>query len=415
MQFVFSRTSPLLTASVVYAALFCLIAIVALIGFILLRRSYRARYFMRRDARVLFFRSRWDEVVSGAIPARRWRSNPLDQEIVETLLLDSIDVAADEQLPGLLACLHASGLLDQHISQARVAKGWKRQAALVKLGRTRALEAIPALVEGLDGPSVEIRTAALRGLGGTALPEAAIPILERFTAGRLAVPIAPLKNALLSCCRKRPAVLITYLHHSQEQTRELLARVLSEVCTAGMDDELALLCGDPSPEVRASAARALARTGAPFALPQLSHLAADETWFVRLRAVVALSAFPDIGAIEPLIRGLCDLHRLVRQQSAAALVMPGRPLGRILKQTVATQDVYALQAFVSALERTGQYGRLFRSLKRQPNSYDLLQVLREARQQLSNSRARSRQNPRPKPPAAAPATRIQRLTSVVHQ
>ncbi|MFB3814022.1 MAG: HEAT repeat domain-containing protein [Terriglobales bacterium] len=391
MESVFDRVLLLgPTSSVLGAGLASIAGILLLIVFILLRRSYRAHYFAQRDARVFKIRGHWDDIVSGIVPAAQWRSNPLDREVVETMLLDNIEVASDEDLPRLLACLRVSGLLEKRIAEARTAKGWKREAALVALGRTRAMEAIPALTEGLDAPEVEIRTAALRGLGRTGLPEAALAILDRLSSGQFAVPIAPLKNALLNCCRKRPSILLSYLNASEGGLRELLARVLAEVCTPEMGDELLVLVADPSPEVRASAARALAQTREQFAMPLLSELTMDEIWFVRLRAVVALSAFSHSSTLAPLIRCLCDTNRLVRQRAAAALARPGRPLRSIVEKIVATQDRYALQAFVSELERTGQYQRLLRSVRARrfdPMTPALLDLMQEARQQLCLSEA----------------------------
>ncbi len=58
-------------------AAFVLKAIVAaifadalLLAFILLRRTYRKRFFAKRDARVFELRLKWDELISGMIPRR---------------------------------------------------------------------------------------------------------------------------------------------------------------------------------------------------------------------------------------------------------------------------------------------------------------------------------------------------------
>src|SRR2546422_2929772 len=71
-------------------AAFVLKAIVAaaladglLLAFILLRRTYRKRYFTRRDTRVFELRQKWDALVSGEIPYEAWRKNPFDRRIVE--------------------------------------------------------------------------------------------------------------------------------------------------------------------------------------------------------------------------------------------------------------------------------------------------------------------------------------------
>ena len=354
MEFVFRGIEKLGPAGLVLQAiLVSLLGIVLLVGFIVLRRWYRARYFRRRNERTVVLRSRWDDILSGKISAEAWRFNPLDCDIVESILLDSIEMSSAANLPPLLECLRVSGLLDTRIYQARTTQGWNQRTALLTLGRTRAMEAIPALAEGLDSPLRETRIAAVRGLGRTARMEAALPILDRIVTGQFDAPERSLKNALVNCCRTHPHILINYLEHSDGPVRELLARVLGELASPDLGEELLVLATDSLPEVRASAARALGNTNTPYSLPALHSLASDPEWFVRLRAVVALGQIENIGKIKVLLHALCDTNRHVRLRAAWALARMEPQLEQILEQVVATKDDYALQAFVSELERSG--------------------------------------------------------------
>ena len=354
MEFVFNGIEKLGPAGLVLQAiLVSLLGIVLLVGFIVLRRWYRARYFRRRNERTVVLRSRWDDILSGKISAEAWRFNPLDCDIVESILLDSIEMSSAANLPPLLECLRVSGLLDTRIYQARTTQGWNQRTALLTLGRTRAMEAIPALAEGLDSPLRETRIAAVRGLGRTARMEAALPILDRIVTGQFDAPERSLKNALVNCCRTHPHILINYLEHSNGPVRELLARVLGELASPDLGEELLVLATDSLPEVRASAARALGNTNTPYSLPALHSLASDPEWFVRLRAVVALGQIENIGKIKILLHALCDTNRHVRLRAAWALARMEPQLEQILEQVVATKDDYALQAFVSELERSG--------------------------------------------------------------
>jgi HEAT repeat protein len=338
---------------VLEAILVSLLGIVLLIGFIVLRRWYRARYFHKRNLRTVALRSQWNDILSGKIPAEHWRFTPLDCEIVESILLDSIEMSPADELSPLLDCLRVSGLLDMRIYEARTSHGLKQRTALLALGRTRAMEAIPALAAGLDSHLRETRIAAVRGLGRTARMEAAIAILDRIVTGRFDAPERSLKNALVNCCRSCPEVLVDYVEHTQGPVRELLARVLGELASPELGEELLVLASDVLPEVRASAARALGNTNASYTLPALHSLANDPEWFVRLRAVVALGQIENIGKINILLRSLCDANRHVRQRAAWALARMEPQLDQILEDVVATKDDYALQAFVSELERSG--------------------------------------------------------------
>src|SRR5205807_1505366 len=240
MDFVSRLISQLgpVAGMVLKAIFFSLLGIFLLVAFIVTRRWYRARYFRRLNQRTFALRAVWDDLVAGRLPVKEWRLNPFDCEIVEAILLDNIETANPDQLAPLLSCLRDSGLLDMRIREARVAGSWKRRTALVALGRTRAPEAVPALAEALDSPSEETRVAAVRGLGRTGLPGAAVPLLDRLVGNEIEVPEHTLKNALANCCRKSPSVLISYLNKSTRQTRELIARVLGEVASAELGDGL---------------------------------------------------------------------------------------------------------------------------------------------------------------------------------
>jgi HEAT repeat protein len=367
------------------AILASLLGILLLVGFIVLRRWYRTRYFRRRNQRTVALRSRWDDILSGRIPADNWRFNPLDCDIVESILLDSIEMSPPDKLAPLLDCLRASGLLDTRICEARTSRGLKQRTALLALGRTRAMEAIPALASGLDSPLRETRIAAVRGLGRTARMEAAIPILDRIVTGQFDAPERSLKNALVNCCRSYPGVLVNYIEQTRGPVRELLARVLGELASPELGEELLVLASDALPEVRASAARALGNTSAPYTLPALHSLAADPEWFVRLRAVVALEQIENIGKISILLRSLCDANRHVRQRAAWALARMEPQLDQILEDVIATKDDYALQSFLSELERSGAIDKIgsgFAGSGHHSADTALMKVIAEARKRV---------------------------------
>ena len=370
---------------VLEAILVSLLGILLLVGFIVLRRWYRARYFHKRNQRTVALRSQWDDILCGKIPAKDWRFNALDCDIVESILLDSIEMSPADQLPPLLDCLRVSGLLDMRIYEARTSRGLKQRTALLALGRTRAMEAIPALAAGLDSRLRETRIAAVRGLGRTARMEAAIPILDRVVTGQFDAPERSLKNALVNCFRSHPEILVNYVEHTQGAVRELLARVLGELASPELGEELLVLASDVLPEVRASAARALGNTNASYALPALHSLAADPEWFVRLRAVVALGQIENIGKISILLRSLCDANRHVRQRAAWALARMEPQLDQILEDVIATKDDYALQAFISELERSGAIAKIVSGFAHSGNhsaETALMEVVTEARKRV---------------------------------
>ena len=336
--------------------------IALLLAFILIRRAYRREFLQRRSRRTLAIRQQWSAILDGAVPPEVWRFDLLDCQIVETILADTLEVASPQEAVPLISCLRSSGLLDMRIYESRTMRGWQRHRALVSLGRMRAPEAIPALAEALDDPQTETRIAAVSGLGRTGLPAAAEPILERLVQHVLRVPERPVLNALLSCCRTCPAVLLRYANKADDALRPLLVRVLGEVATPDLGEDLLLLASDPLAEVRASAARALAAAKPRLALAALSSLAGDKEWFVRLRAVVGLGELEDPRTIPALVETLCDRNRYVRLRAAAALARLEDHLPEIVSEVTRRGDRYALHALVTELERSGSILKLVNAL-----------------------------------------------------
>jgi HEAT repeat protein len=360
----FSILHRLEPSAFVFEAIVGAIAVdVLLLAFILLRRSYRMRYFRKRDARVFELRQQWDALISGEIPYETWRTKSFDRRIIEDMALDAFEAAAADQSARLLRFLRTSGLIEKRIFEARKLKGWRRRSALVALGRTRAPEGIPALSEALRDLDPEARNAALRGLGRLGSPEAAEEILHWLAESGVNVPVLPLQNALINCCRERPQILLSYLQLAGPQLREVLARVLGEVASPSLGSELIGMADDELPELRAAAARALSNAQPGHAVEVLGELSRDPVWFVRLRAVVAIGKLYDTAAVPHLINALTDSNRLVRMRAAEALVDFKSELPSIFSQVVKTRDRYGLHAFLAALENGDLRKRLDAELR----------------------------------------------------
>jgi HEAT repeat protein len=364
MESIFERLWRLGPAALVLKAIVAaLVANGLLLGFILLRRTYRKRYFAKRDARVFELRKDWDRLISGEIPYETWRQKSFDRRIVESIALDALEAAGAEESARLLKFLRESGLIEKRIFEARTLTGWRRMRALVALGQTRALEGISAMAEGLRDGDLEMRLAALRGLGRTAAPQAAEAILAWVGERGLCVPAMPLQNALIQCCAERPQLLIPYVQHAVGPLREVLGRVLGEVATPSLSLDLLQFVGDELDELRAAAARAMSHADRGLAFDVLSELVGDPIWFVRLRAIISLGELCEPRTIPDLMRGLTDSNRLVRLRAAEALVKLKTEMAPIFQQVIATQDRYGLQAYLTALENAGLRSKLEEELR----------------------------------------------------
>lgn len=360
MGSIFRKLWRLGPAAFVFKAIIA--AIVAdgmLLAFIFIRRTYRKRFFARRDKRAFEFRQQWDALISGRMSYDRWRKKAFDRRIVEAMALEAFEAAGPAESARLLKFMRVSGLIEKRIFEAQHLNGWRRMRALVALGRTRALEGVPALAEALRDKNLEIRLAALRGLGRTACPQAAQEILTWIGESGLSVPALPLQSALIQCCAERPQLLLPYVKQAEGPLREVLGRVLGEVATPALGLELLQFVGDEREELRAAAARAMSHTAdAGVAFDALSELAEDRTWFVRLRAIIGIGNLADPRAIPTLLKGLTDSNRLVRLRAAEALVQFRAVLVPIFQQVIQLRDRYGLHAYLTAIENAGLRGRL---------------------------------------------------------
>src|SRR3954471_11368390 len=89
-----------------------------LLLFIIVRRWVRNRYFGRRDLLCSELRRDWDRIIRGD-DMDSWRTDALAREVLESILLDRIEVAQPNELPALFDCLRRCGILDRRIRDAR--------------------------------------------------------------------------------------------------------------------------------------------------------------------------------------------------------------------------------------------------------------------------------------------------------
>ena len=379
MGSIFEKLWRLGPAAFVFKAIIA--AIVAdglLLAFIFIRRTYRKRFFAKRDKRVFELRQQWDALISGRLSYDRWRKKAFDRRIVESMALDAFEAAGPEESARLLKFMRTSGLIEKRIFEAQHLKGWRRMRALVALGRTRAPEGVPALAEALRDRNLEIRLAALRGLGRTACPQAAEEILAWVGESGLNVPALPLQSALIQCCAERPQLLLPLVKQAEGPLREVLGRVLGEVATPALGLDLLQFVGDEREELRAAAARAMSHTAdAGVAFDALSELAEDRTWFVRLRAIIGIGNLADPRAIPTLLKGLTDSNRLVRLRAAEALVQFRAVMAPVFQQVVQLRDRYGLRAYLTAIENAGLRERLESQLQGSQIDTDEMRLLQE--------------------------------------
>jgi HEAT repeat protein len=180
-----------------------------------------------------------------------------------------------------------------------------------------------------------------------------------------------------------PQILLPYLQHADGPLREVLGRVVGEIATPALAQDLLPFVDDDLPELRAAAARAFSSLNGTLALDTLSELSKDTVWFVRLRSIVSIGKLRHLGAAPTLLRGLTDAHRLVRLRAAEGLVNLKMQRAEIFDKVVAARDRYGLHAYLTALENARQRAELETDIKSgamsQQRRDQLLEVLRTSK------------------------------------
>lgn len=374
LQFKTALHPPSLLISFSAGALFLFIYIYA-------QRAWQRFREQRYDALSFKMHGQWRAIVKGDIRAEEWSSDSIQLQILQSILIQEIAMGMDKERAELQKFLRDSGLVSRCIERVLNGRGPLKRRAMLELGSMRIPDGIAALTEGLDDWQLDTRLAAVKALGRTGLSEAAEPIIEAYMVGNLKVPPGPIANALIHCYANHPEALLPYLRRSLGGPRDLIARVVGELATPAMADEILILADDARPEIRACAARAAAALPLSLGIPMLARLVRDDTWFVRLRATASLNQIFHPRVIPILLEAIRDSHRLVRLRSATALAKFDHETLDILRNIVESRDQYALHAMISVLETGGGFGNILAQLA-DPDRHDkaaagLLEALRK--------------------------------------
>src|ERR1700683_2630362 len=128
--------------------------------FLVARRAWRHFRTRRFDRLSIKIHGQWREIVRGEIPAKEWRTNSLQCEILQSIVIQEIGAATDKDRAGLQEFLRASGLLDRSLDRVNRGHGGSRRRAMLALGGMRVPEAILPLDEALDDWQLDTRMAA---------------------------------------------------------------------------------------------------------------------------------------------------------------------------------------------------------------------------------------------------------------
>ena len=344
------------------------VAVMAML--VLVRRAVRRRLLLSRDQRRREYREFFTRLLAERRPDQplpRLPKRILDPafldalgEVMERSAVNRVHVTVMCEITGCVETLcRATRSLAPHI-RGRAAR-W--------LGRIGSRLAIPDVVRLLDDSSPRVRTAAIDALGSLASfrddqsLQGLLRLLDRLGQGRAGaegslrpdLPFPALTSALAAHGSEAVPALIARLRSGQDVVRAIAADALANIPErpAHATDALLDALRDVDPEVRARAARAVARTGSADPLIPVIHALGDRVWFVRLQAARALGSLGYPRAAGALVTALLDESWQVRAAAADALRRLGPSAMMTLADTLlASRDRYAKEQIVEELQRT---------------------------------------------------------------
>ena len=299
-----------------------------LFAFLLIQRALRELKWRRRQTRITRYRPLVDAVtlVTPTLETltRFHGMSPSDRRVVAELLLAPLHAARGAIVSNARVAAAALGLIDQWSRDLHDTRWWRRANSIRALGFVEEPLALSAILEGLDDTNREVRAAAVEALGRLG-DSRAIPALighladaARYQRTRVVDALRSLgpavTPALVELGRSRPeraqlaseilgligttAAIEPLLEWCSDERGEVRAAALGALGSIGLDDRshyFALKAlGDPEPQARAMAARALGRGGREAAVGYLAERLDDE-WLPAAQAARALRQLGGAG------------------------------------------------------------------------------------------------------------------------
>jgi HEAT repeat protein len=197
------------------------------------------------------------------------------------------------------AFFEAEGHVARALAQLGDRRPWRRASAAFGLGDMGSPGAVPALLDALDDPVRDVRSAAARSLGRLRAVEAVDPLVHALAYKR--TPRAVAGYALLSIGPPALPRLRPMLSDDHAEIRAAAVELIGLLGNASVAGELGERLRDGSAEVRAKAAHALGRLAAEREAGRLRETLNDRAGFVRAAAAEALGLVGDRDAGEELL------------------------------------------------------------------------------------------------------------------
>ena len=259
-----------------------------------------------------------------------------DWRAVRDLVVGMLGTVRGDTAVCLVRLLDARGEFERARLALRSRLALRRARGAYLLGLARQRSDVSLLLPLLADRSAEVRLVATRSLGSVGDPAAATALFEALgpVHGHPGIPVAAAAEALLSFGTGAVSAVLAALSAGDATQREVATLVAAEGALSAAAPRLrVLLAGDPEPEVRIAAARALGAVGGPDDVAALAAFTESaRPAELRRAAVQALGELGHPDAAPVLAWLLSDPDVRLAQHSGDALVQLGPAGVRALLQ-----------------------------------------------------------------------------------
>jgi len=273
-------------------------------------------------------------------------------------LVNEIDEPARSEFLGHLST--QAGKRSLHWLSKHAHDRWQRVGALELMSALDLPESQEALIEALDDGDADVRYAAVLQLARKSDQEAAEAVADLFTTDkinskRLAGVLEGSEVPVFDVLRSR-------LDDEKPEVRFWAVTVLGFSSDVGLLPVLARHTDDEDPSVRSATLQSIARIGTAAARPLLADSFKDEIWYVRGQAAKATGQLQADEYLRDLLELLGDQNWWVRQNARVAIEHLGKKAHARLIRYLDTDDRFARNMVVEALENTGAVDDILKGL-----------------------------------------------------
>lgn len=230
---------------------------------------------------------------------------------------------------------------------------WDRATAAWALGRLCAKDGMDDLAHGLNDPKVEVRDAAAQALAELDSPAAAQLLVQQLLVSST-LNIKRLSGLLESMTCDLSGSLSAALASRDATANYWTLRLIGLKKITGLLAAVRGYLTSSNSEVRAAAAEAIGRLGAPEADRWLEPLLDDPEWFVQVQAIKSLAALKAQWAIPGLAQKLSSSNWWVRHSASEALINLGpQTIPEVEEVLLRRKDRFARNSAITILERLG--------------------------------------------------------------